>query len=305
MFYVYVHRRATDNKIFYIGKGKGDRAWSKNKRNQFWIKTLNKHGLKVEIICNFYDENDAFKLEVELIQWYGIKNLTNCTYGGEGVSGYKHTKEQRQKRSNYLKNNQTHLKSMLVISSNNKKPIICNNGMMFDSGIDAEKWLKSIGFLKAASTSISACCIGKHTTAYGFQWRFASNNDFLEKKIKTKKVFCSNGMEFESTKDALLWANAYFKKNQKESCIRNCISGLSSSAFGLTWSTNGFPENKFKNREKSVLCDKKIVFKNSVQAEKWLRCNGYPKADKTGITAACKGKHKIRYGHSWEYLNIS
>lgn len=49
-YYVYLHRRATDNKVFYVGKGKGKRAFDNSSRNDYWQNTVNKHGLTVEII---------------------------------------------------------------------------------------------------------------------------------------------------------------------------------------------------------------------------------------------------------------
>lgn len=101
LFYTYIHRRASDDKVFYVGKGKGDRAESHKNRNNHWLKTVKKHGIRVEIVARWDDEKDAFKHEKELIAQYrefGLK-LCNYTDGGDGTSGHKHSAETRAKLS--------------------------------------------------------------------------------------------------------------------------------------------------------------------------------------------------------------
>lgn len=86
-FYVYVHRKESNNSIFYVGKGCDCRAYDKTCRNDYWKKTYNKHGLIVEIVLNNLTEQQSFNLEIELIAFYGRENLCNLTDGGEGSSG--------------------------------------------------------------------------------------------------------------------------------------------------------------------------------------------------------------------------
>lgn len=103
MFYVYQHRKADTNEIFYVGKGKGRRFNQLFGRNQYWNRVVNKHGFVTEIIAKDLDEELAFLVESETIDVYkkrGIK-LVNATDGGEGASGYKHT----EKYKNNLKGN--------------------------------------------------------------------------------------------------------------------------------------------------------------------------------------------------------
>lgn len=87
-YYVYVHRRLTDNKIFYVGKGKNKRAFEKSYRNSKWTNIANAHGFKVEFAVSHMDELDALKLEQDMIAWFGKENLANVTDGGEGFTGY-------------------------------------------------------------------------------------------------------------------------------------------------------------------------------------------------------------------------
>lgn len=97
-FYVYVHRRLSDNKPFYVGKGKGNRAYSLSGRNDYWKNTAKKHGFSVELVFEELNEEDAFQCEKDTIlefKYFGYP-LTNLTDGGEGTSGYKQSAETRK-----------------------------------------------------------------------------------------------------------------------------------------------------------------------------------------------------------------
>ena len=99
IFYVYLHFRESDGRLFYIGKGKNKRAWSHQRRNPYWKAIVAKHGLRVVIFERNLSESDAFRVEASLLKTFGIEGLANFTYGGEGPSGYKFTDEQRKRHS--------------------------------------------------------------------------------------------------------------------------------------------------------------------------------------------------------------
>lgn len=85
---VYVHRRADDGRIFYVGKGsREDRASYLKKRNPYWQAVAAKHGVVIEVVATFETDALACECERELIAWYGRENLTNLTDGGEGSVG--------------------------------------------------------------------------------------------------------------------------------------------------------------------------------------------------------------------------
>lgn len=101
IFYVYVHRRLTDNKPFYVGKGKGNRAFVSTGRNKYWKNTKDKYGFSVEIVFENLTEEEAFQCEKDTIlefKYFGYP-LTNLTDGGDGTSGYKVSAEAKKCKS--------------------------------------------------------------------------------------------------------------------------------------------------------------------------------------------------------------
>lgn len=103
MFYVYTYLRE-DGTPYYVGKGSGERAYKK------WGKGIKppKDDSRIIIVADNLEEEQAFKLERELIAEYGRKDLANGilhnkTDGGEGssghkVSGWKWSEESKAKR---------------------------------------------------------------------------------------------------------------------------------------------------------------------------------------------------------------
>lgn len=76
-FYVYRYSHPTTLETVYIGKGKGNRAFSHlkgshNRRLGFWINKLFRSALMPVItIIPAFNENYAFELESKLIHFYG------------------------------------------------------------------------------------------------------------------------------------------------------------------------------------------------------------------------------------------
>jgi hypothetical protein len=98
-FYVYAHKRQSDGRLFYIGKGKDRRAWEQYNRNPHWRHVAAKHGVEVEIVRDGMPEGCAFTFERICIAANRDKGLANIVEGGGGTAGWKHTEETRAKIS--------------------------------------------------------------------------------------------------------------------------------------------------------------------------------------------------------------
>lgn len=97
--YVYIHRRASDGTVFYVGKGKGRRAWSSHSRSRYWRFVAKKHGFNPTILRNEMPEHCALSLERAVITAIGKDKLTNATDGGGGITGWRHSDEAKRKIS--------------------------------------------------------------------------------------------------------------------------------------------------------------------------------------------------------------
>lgn len=95
-FYVYIHCKASDGTVFYVGKGSGRRAFWKNGRNKHWHAIVNKHGYEVGFVAQSLTESEAFQIERETIAYYGRINLCNYTDGGDGCSGAKRSDQTKK-----------------------------------------------------------------------------------------------------------------------------------------------------------------------------------------------------------------
>ena len=138
IYYVYKHVRLDNNTCFYIGKGKEGRLNVPN-RNTIHDNICKKHGYKAVIFKDKLNEEEAFKLEKDLINCYvsklgyGIyikgyyvntennKFLTNMTFGGEGVSGMHHSEETKKKMSKTRKGHVTWIKGKKLSEETKQK----------------------------------------------------------------------------------------------------------------------------------------------------------------------------------------
>lgn len=109
MAIVYIHKRVSDNKIFYIGIGEEyKRAYDKFSRNRWWTYYTKKYDYEVVITHKDIIWEEACIIEKYLISFYGRRDLKqgsllNLTDGGEGSHGYITSEESKKKISNSLK----------------------------------------------------------------------------------------------------------------------------------------------------------------------------------------------------------
>lgn len=264
-FYVYLHRKATDNSVFYVGKGKERRAWSKSSRNPFWHNIVKKHGYRVDVVFDGLSEDDSLQVEIDTIlemRYFGCK-LANITNGGDGVSGMFHSDETKKRLSEIGMGRKPSASAVEKIVAKNtgkkrsdaikaqfkdaqawrRKPLYCSNGMVFNGIEDAVSWVrKNTQFVSALPSAI--CCAAlqkKNGAAYMLRWSYKHEDLKSKSKIDCKfkgRIKCSNGMLFDNMKSSV----------------------------------------------------------------KWLQENGFCKATFSKISAVCKGKRETAYKLKWEYV---
>ena len=104
--YVYAYLRE-DLTPYYIGKGKGSRAWKVHAR-QNGTNLLPKNKTRIQIFAHRLSDAEACELEKKLILYFGRKDLgtgilRNLTAGGDGTSGRVVSEITKQKKSESLK----------------------------------------------------------------------------------------------------------------------------------------------------------------------------------------------------------
>lgn len=131
MYTVYVHINKINGKRYYgITSRKPENRWGKNgsgyKKNEHFTNAIKKYGwINFEhiIIAKGLDEETAKWLEIELIREWKTNdpnNGYNNSLGGEGMNGYKHSEETRQKISKANKGKQFSNEHRKKISEANK-----------------------------------------------------------------------------------------------------------------------------------------------------------------------------------------
>jgi hypothetical protein len=79
LYYVYVHRIKSNNKIFYVGIGSHNQGYGRSKntklRNKYWHEIVNKNDFIVEIISEKLTKWDAYGLERVIINLLGRKKI--------------------------------------------------------------------------------------------------------------------------------------------------------------------------------------------------------------------------------------
>ena len=189
---MYQHVRLDTEAVFYVGKGRGKRAYTKSGRSQYWQNIVSKAGHRVEIVHAQLTEQESLDLEVETIAKYRAQGYTLCnmTDGGEGSSGYVTSAETIAK----------------LVDSSHKKAVVNNFGEFYKGTRVAER---ATG---VKATTISECCLGKAKSAgerdgVKIVWVFEKDKDTLEKRaieandapiLKPKKVINNFGEVYES-----------------------------------------------------------------------------------------------------------
>lgn len=141
-FYTYAYF-SESGKIYYIGKGKGRRAWNKNYRSV--RRPPNKNN--IIILKNNLTEEEAFRHEVYMISVIGRRDLgtgplMNRTNGGEGVSGFVRTEEYKKEKSVSMKEYYKKPDNYSKLCIHNKK--VGKNAVLKNRARQRTHWSKEV-----------------------------------------------------------------------------------------------------------------------------------------------------------------
>ena len=257
-FYVYEHIRLDNMTCFYIGKGKGERAYELE-RNDHHDNISNMCGHAVLIIKDNLTEEEAFELERDTIEdyvfnlGYGIDikgyddydhklpHLTNCTWGGEGVSGLHHTEETKQKMSESLKGKQISEETKLKISESLKGKQISEETKLKMS--EAKKgnvpWNKGIQLSEETKRKMSESFKGRKLSE-------ETKIKMSENSYRKQKVICiTTGKIFNTIKEASNYYNVV-RQNISACCRGKYKSAGKLNGMRLKWKYVEDYNNDFK-----------------------------------------------------------
>jgi predicted GIY-YIG superfamily endonuclease len=131
--YVYFHINPSKNEIFYVGIGKGYR-YSQKYRSDFWCKYIKKYpDYNIIIVHDNLTDEEAIKYEKDYIKQIGRRNLglgplLNLTDGGDGLIGYKHSKDTIEKISKSKSNLSDETRYKMSIVKIGKHSVRWNKG---------------------------------------------------------------------------------------------------------------------------------------------------------------------------------
>lgn len=289
IYYVYMHFRLSDNKLFYIGKGKNNRAYQRHSRNRHWNFTNNKHSSYALIYADQLTENQALELEKKLIKEYKDQ-LVNITGGGEGISGYRHTEENKKIFSeiNSGPNNYNYDKSIYEFIKDDGSYF---KGTQFD-------FSKKYNFNRSG---VSAMCKGRTTSHFG--WYLKGTVKIGRSKGKDNYNYNFTKYEFFNKELNILenmTQNDFSKKYKiNHSPISALCRGARKSIYGWTC-LNVMPQNVLKKETKEKI-SKSLSGPNNHNYDKTIRIFKH----KDGNIEKCTmNELKVKYGLSCHISSV-
>ena len=272
-FYVYIHRRKTDNRIFYVGKGKGERLTKHDNRNIHWRRIVAKHGFTAHKVSGDLPEPCALSFERALIAAIGRQNLCNMTDGGDGISGYRFSAEQRKKLGEAVK----------------------------------------ASYTEERREKLRQCRLGKKTGPRGplpddVKLKISIANKGRKKSPeaieKTASFFRGRKRPEHEVRAMSERMKGHIMAEETKRKLSEALKGENAPWFGKTFSaehSRRISEGKKGKGGKPVVRSDGVEFWSALAAAEHMRENGYPKAAATGITCTCKGKQETAYGFGWRY----
>lgn len=281
--YIYLHKTVADGATFYVGQGKGDRAWTTTNRNKLWCNVYKKHGAVVEIVRSNMTRDEANDMERTLIAAYGRRynktgTLTNITCGGDGIEGYRHTEATKQRIAAHTK------------GIKQRQELIDKRMAAVRSRIKPEKAAKQpYKFPEERKRKYSAMFLGENNPMHG---RNHSNSTKMLISAVNK-----GRTPTEATREKL-----------RNARVGTTLSDITKQKIGDASRGRVLPPALIANIKEAkraigvpVRCvETGVIFRSTVEAVEWLvTAHGHSKAQGTGIRNAVR-RGGSAYGFHWE-----
>lgn len=234
-FYVYLHRNKITGEIFYVGKGRKNRAYSKSGRSEHWKNYVNKYGYYVEFVVNGIQEWYALELEQNLISLYGRKDqnkgpLVNFTDGGDGHSNPSQCTREILRAQKIGSNNPMYGKTLTCEHKNKISEKMSGRSVSDAFRIKMSNIRKGCKLTREHREKLKKANLGKKLKE--------DTKDKIREKllgVNSKKTIC---VEKNIVFDSLLSAVEYLKSEYPKASIQNisavCI-GKRKKAYGFSW----------------------------------------------------------------------
>ena len=174
---VYTHSKPS-GEVFYVGKGKPWRPYSRFSRNKLWLSVVDEHGdFDVNIIEADMEEQEAFELEMLLIEELRESGLSLCniTNGGRGANGYRHTAETRAKISRANKGrprSAAHCDAISLAKRGKVPKNKCKQIRCLDTNVVFESISQAARDLNISAGGICSMLKGRRKTAGGYRFEY-------------------------------------------------------------------------------------------------------------------------------------
>ena len=151
-FCLYIHRKLTNNEIFYVGIGSSTRPYSIKDRNKFWKNVVAKYGYSIQVVYTNLTKEEAIEAEQFCIQTIGRRDLAtgplvNLTAGGDGALG-KITSEETKIKMRKCKN----ISHKNNIASANRLKLVNQKGVLKSQSHKEKLSLSLIGIVRDENT---------------------------------------------------------------------------------------------------------------------------------------------------------
>lgn len=335
--YVYLHYRADNRSIMYVGKGRRGRWLSKNGRGGYWTNSAKLHGVIAEIVQDNLDDDSAMLLEMWLIAKFRHEgmSLVNRTDGGEGASGFKQSEETKELRASKMRGELHPFYGKKMSKEHRHKLSISHLGKMKGREspsykdekftfrhIDGRSFIGTRGEFRdysgLSSGGISRIVLGgrKHEKGWYVSELERPIKEILDKRVflpdgrlaNGLTVYSNRGEKFPNGADAAL---SVAGPSASGDLIIAACRGIHNTAYGRTWSFNEsgpFPEYKDPRRVsgdakfKKIECSNGMTFIGAKSASEWLSVDCRRTIGASAIYQAIKKGCKAG-GYKWRYVD--